>query len=217
MAVLTRALALVLVGALVATLGACSLVLDPDDLTADPIDGLNDEVAPADTTATDAPSSDATPADTATADAAPDATATDTAEPDTVTGPTVVIRRPGVGGCELDYDADLITSCPGTCPSDGGWTLVFDASESVGVDSYRWSFSVTNNYRVTPEVATTARVEVNLDVPSCELFGTTVGGALLLARLRVDGEEEEHAADVSFSVRKVGSCGAGQGNCPSPP
>lgn len=213
-------LRLALVG-LAATLGACSLVLDPDDLTGHPFDGLNEDVTAADTAApptdtsggADTRADAAGPADTDVEDTGP----IDAQANDTTSGPTVVIARPGVGGCELDYDTELITSCPETCPSDGGWTLVFDASDSVGVDSYRWSFSVTNNYRVTPEVATTARVEVALDVPSCELFGTTVGGALLLARLRVNGEEEAHSADMSFSVRKVSSCGGTQGNCPSPP
>ena len=129
----------------------------------------------------------------------------------------VVIARPGAGGCELDYKSILITGCPQSCPGSEGWILVFDASESVGVESFHWEFAVTNNYGISPEVVTTARAEVTVEVPSCVLFGATMGSATIIARLRVDGELTEHVADISFSVRNVTSCGTTQGNCASPP
>lgn len=156
----------------------------------------------------------------ADADAAADTDAdtdADTVEVDAGLEREVVIARPGVGGCELDYKSILITGCPQSCPESEGWSLVFDASDSVGVESFHWEFAVTNNYGISPEVVTTARAEVTVEVPSCVLFGATMGSAKIIARLRVDGELTEHVADVSFSVRNVTSCGATQGNCASPP
>jgi|GEM_PF-1780084 len=248
--------------ALTMTLGTgCSLILDPDDLTAEQLDGgaedsdagadtalgdtlvddTSDDTQVAEDTATDSHTVDDTEvADTAdtTDTTLPDTTVVDTAlsdtvEPDDTVEPVdttvdtvepvhVVIAHSGAGGCELDYKTQFLdlTACPRTCPEVGGWTLVFDATQSTGVTSFDWDFEVTNQYKVTPESASSGRVEVNLDVPSCDLFsGSSLGSASIYATLYVNGDTvTEYSAKLDFSVRYLSStCGATQGDCPDPP
>lgn len=218
---LLRAILVAITASLLSTAG-CSLVLDADDLKAEHLDisgdtvGTADTVRPADsTTPTDtaAPPTDATaPSDTT---AVEDTTGpADTAAP----APVLVIKKSGVGGCQLDYHSVIVTGCPETCPDKGGWTLVFDASASTGVTSFDWRFSATEMYDVQPKTATGGRVEITLDVPGCELLqGATIGSATIYATLIPNGDEAaKTTAQLDFVVRQVTSCGSTQGTCPDP-
>lgn len=125
-------------------------------------------------------------------------------------GPNVVIRHSGAAGCELLYQSSLDTGCAETCPNEGGWTLVFDATGSAGVTSYDWRFSATESFEVKPKKATGGRVELLLDVPNCgDRDGATIGSATVNATLVVDGDEATPFEDqLDFSVRQVSSCGS---------
>jgi len=194
----------------------CSLVLDPNDLTAAQRDISGDIFNPDASDAADTKVADTAPVDTtAPADTAPpaDTSPVDTASP----GPQVVIHASGVGGCELDYSTVIVTECPETCPSKGGWKLIFDATASTGVTSFDWKFSATESYDVEPKSATGGRVEVTLDVPSCALLqGATLGSATIYATLTVNGGPTQYDARIDFSVRHVSSCGTTRGSCASP-
>lgn len=205
MAVLRRALAVMALAAPLAWSGGCSLALDADDLTAERRD------ATADTTPDAA---DTTPvADSAIAD--------DTRVADTEAGVDVVIATSGTAGCELDYETKPLdlSECPRSCPTSGGWKLVFDATGSTGVTSYAWSFTATESYQVTPASSADGRVEVTLDVPPCDLFsGASLGSAKVYGFLTVNGDtDQEYSARIDFSVRYLSSCGSAQGTCEPPP
>jgi hypothetical protein len=177
-------------------LGACSLVTDSDELRF-PEGG-------ADTTA------DST--DTGRPDTAADTTVPpDTAQPDTADVPEkrLVVRHSGENGCTLEYRSLL--NCPTAC----AWTLVVDASESVGHGAFAWRFSATNSYRVSPSSASGARVTIEVDTPECGLTPPTVGPGKVIAELSADGGPYVIGASIDFAVQQVTSCGDDD-LCPAP-
>lgn len=216
--VLLRVAHVALAFGLCGALAACSVVLDPDQITArraaaddaadtraTPDSASPDSVATTDTTTPDTSDTGATATTLTTApDAGPDT-------PDRV----IDVRYSGQNGCTLGFKSIPITNCPQACPS-GGWSLVFDASASVGVSTFAWRFDATDNYKITPDTATGARVTAKLDVPACELLaGAKVGPAKVLASLSVDGGPYTTTVTLDFNVSQVTSCD-GANDCPGP-
>lgn len=204
-----------LVGTL-ATAG-CSIVLDPDQ-----IDAVRQSAA--DTEATGEVVTEVV-GEVVTPDTTPDSTVDTPVDttPDSIADTTpaetslvIVVHYQGEGGCTLDYKIAPITSFPETCPA-GGWSLVFDASGTVGTHTYDWRFSATENYRIGTRNVSGARATVKVDVPSGELLaGAAVGPAKVLAELSVDGDTYALVATLDFSVRQVTTCGGSSGDCPGP-
>lgn len=209
-------------------LGACSLVLDPDELRVGDADEVDvgavdsdaaDRDVAADTGIKDANdaadtrdgASDTDGADDDAADAAADiATEVDVAG-DTVTAREVKVAHSGPIGCTLDYRIGL-TGCPEACAS---WTYVVDAGRSVGVETFAWSFSATEGYTVEPPDANGPRVELTLGVPDCLIGGASMPAFEISARLSVDGEPAELIDLGTIHTSLVTTCD-GKGACPDP-
>lgn len=121
----------------------------------------------------------------------------------------LVVRHSGESGCTLEYRSLL--GCPTAC----AWTLVVDASESVGYGAFAWRFSATNSYRVSPSAASGARVTLTLDTPECGLNPPTVGPGKVIAEVSADGGGYVIAATIDFAVQQVSSCGDDD-LCPAP-
>ncbi len=176
---------------------SCSVLLDPDDLALDDtgrVDSTPNDTGPGDTGPETTDGTDAADG----ADASPDAT-TD-----------LVVRYSGQSSCILEYTSVL--SCPQSCD----WPIVFDASESTGIGAFAWRLSATGSYRVSPQAATGARIEVTLQPPSCELFpGVTVGPAKVLAEVSLDGGPYVIGATLDFSPQQVAQCSQND-LCPAP-
>lgn len=150
----------------------------------------------------DSSSTDALPPDSTT----PDSISGDTAD---VPERRLVVRHSGESGCTLEYRSLL--NCPTAC----AWTLVVDASESVGYGAFAWRFSATNSYRVSPSAASGARVTLTLDTPECGLTPPTVGPGKVIAEVSADGGGYAIAASIDFAVQQVSSCGDDD-LCPAP-
>lgn len=137
----------------------------------------------------------------------------DTAVPDTAAPDAperrLVVRHSGESGCTLEYRSLL--NCPTAC----AWTLVVDASESVGYGAFAWRFSATNSYRVSPSAASGARVTIEVDTPECGLTPPTVGPGKVIAEVSADGGGYAIAASIDFAVQQVSSCGDDD-LCPAP-
>lgn len=190
------ALMLALVAGSVVALGACSLVLDPDELRAD---GLG-EVPPSDGgDAHDAADGDST------------AEVPEAAVDGDGGGPRVVVAHSGAVACTFEYRIGL-TQCPERC---GTWRYVVDASQSVGVGSFAWSFEATGGFAVTPSSAAGARVELSVQVPECLVGGTDVRPFSIVARLSADGAPAEPVLLPTIGVAQVTSC-SGDDACPAP-
>ncbi|MFO0751072.1 MAG: hypothetical protein U1F43_36165 [Myxococcota bacterium] len=217
-------------------LGGCSLTLDPDDLraelAADAKDGATTDVAASDGSAdsladvapdtTEVASVETDTSVVADTNDIADTTAVADSEAEVDTGPTqeIVLHYSGDGpdGCNLEYQVVILTQCPQTCPAKGGWHLVVDASDSLGVGTFSWRFAATNLYTVTPTLASGARVELEVDVPGCELLsGTTVGPGAITVELSVDGGPYQQQRSLHWTTSSVpaASCHR-EGVCPAP-
>jgi hypothetical protein len=172
-----------------ASLGACSLVLDPDELEAELADGME------------------------TIDADSGANETDVLATDDAAGPRLVVDHSGAVSCTFDNRIAL-TQCPETCQS-GGWRYVVDASRSAGVGSFAWTFEATGGFRVSPAAAAGARVELRIDVPECLIGGTDVKPFTVLARVSLDGGPPALVELPAIRVALVQVC-SGAGACEAP-
>jgi len=209
-----------------AALPACSLVLDPDELTAELARDASD------TDTADAPpieTNDTSDPDTSDPDTSdPDTSDPDTSDPDTTPAdvapdaaePVVVVRYSGGSppSCTLDYKLQLVTNCAQPCPNGATWTLVVDASESTGVDTFAWRFGATDGYGVSPTTASSARVDLTLTPPDCEIVaGSGMGPGSIAIELSVNGGDYEPLSPLRWSVRSVAAAACtSQGNCPAP-
>ncbi|MGM0575016.1 MAG: hypothetical protein ACQEXJ_04710 [Myxococcota bacterium] len=162
--------------------GGCSALLDADDLRAP---DASAEVSASDSTS-DVPTQDA--------DGDPDV--------------DVVVRTPGAGSCTLVYE-DRPLECPGSCPSSGGWELVFDGSDSVGVESWDWEFVASTGWTVREERdGDTPRptVVVDLDTPDQCATGYDVKAGAVTVRLGVNGQDRQVVDVLSVAVSESTPC-----------
>ena len=223
---LLNALSRLVAAASALVLGACSLVLDPDDLrakraldadtkvvdTSDASDASDTiELDTADTIELD--TADATELDTAD-------TVTDTGEPDTTIPREVIVHYSGEAplSCTFDYKVIPITNCPSSCPDNKGWNVVVDASDSTGVGAFNWRFGATDGYSVNPTQASGPRVTLTIGLPSCELIaGAGMGPGSIAVELSTDGGAFEPRSAIRWAVRSVSaSACTSQGFCPEP-
>jgi hypothetical protein len=184
-------------GLALAMSAGCSFVLDPDELHATLSDGGD----------LDANDADATDAE---GDLDSDA-ASDTS--DVPVGPAIVVRHSGANTCTFDF-ARSPTQCPITCPS-AGWTYVVDASDSVGVGTFAWTFEVTGGYVLDKRSAAGPRVSLVISLPECLIGGGDVRPFTLIARLSVDGGDAQLVELPVISVASVTTCGVPSG-CAAP-
>lgn len=125
---------------------ACTLTLDPDELTADLKTGGGDTTVTtgdADVTSDSATTADTTDITTTTApDVEPDSDATE---------PTLDLAYPGAGSCQLDYYFPLgaVTGCTATCPvrvplAAYTWEVTFDIRDRPDIQDADvvWRFDV---------------------------------------------------------------------------
>ncbi len=193
---LTRGLAWAWAWAWAVVLGGCSFVLDPDELRAD---GLIDASEAGDA------------GDSGEAEARHDGAVGDAMAGDDGDGPRIVVSHSGMVSCTFEYRIGL-TQCPERC---GTWRYVVDASQSVGVGSFAWSFEATGGFAVTPSSAAGARVELSVQVPECLVGGTDVRPFSIVARLSADGAPAEPVLLPTIGVAQVTSC-SGDDACPAP-
>jgi len=218
-------------GALALALGGCSLVLDPDDLTAELLvtrDGQDataldtttlDTTTPDDTTLDDTASPlDTAPGDTADTTTTDTNAATDADTPDTPAS-ELVLRWSGQppGTCTLAFRKNL-TNCPVSCPDGKGWTIVVDASESTGIGAFQWRFGATDGYGVSPRQAVGPRVTLTVTEPDCALLaGADMSPGSIAVELATDGGGFVPLSPIRWSIQYISglSCSS-PGDCPAP-
>jgi len=199
-----------------ASIVACSVIVDVESLHAERVDAMGDSAiedlsSPQDTAETSPPNDTevVTPDGTTAQDGA------DTAEVADV-GPTEELRftHTGALGCVLDYYLTPVTNCPQTC----AWEFSFDATGSVGINTFGWHFSVTGGYVLAGDSATGPTPKLTINTPGCGLFGSgDVGPAKLLVEASTNGSPLEIVKTIDFSVRLVTSCPASpRPNCLTP-
>jgi len=169
---------------------ACSFVLDPDELRAE---RAEDGVEEGDVEPSEVEVSDATEAS------------------DEGDGPRVIVDHSGMVSCTFAYRLDL-TQCPQSC---GQWRYVVDASRSVGVGSFSWTFEATGGFSLSPAAVSRPRVELTLGVPECLVGGTDMRPFSIVARLSVDGAPAELVPLPQIGVAQVTSC-SGEDACLAP-